>query len=95
MGWKQRGERGEEAGAAYQRVGRRIALGGRRIAAGERDRRRGRRIVREPGNREETERKCPGLGLGQEMIFKNELWAHRTVYSACPVHTGQSTVAVR
>jgi hypothetical protein len=24
-------------------------------------------------------------------FFKNELWAHRTVYSACPVHTGQRT----
>jgi hypothetical protein len=25
---------------------------------------------------------------------KNRLWAHGTVYSACPVHTGQRTVAV-
>jgi hypothetical protein len=30
-----------------------------------------------------------------EGIFKNELWAHRTVYSACPVHTGQRIIAVR
>jgi hypothetical protein len=28
-------------------------------------------------------------------FFKNELWAHRIAYSACPVHTGQRTVAVR
>jgi hypothetical protein len=38
----------------------------------------------------------PGLGLGQRRIFlKNRVWAHRTVYSACPVHTGHRTVAVR
>jgi hypothetical protein len=27
--------------------------------------------------------------------FLNAIWAHRTVYSACLVHTGQRTVAVR
>jgi hypothetical protein len=40
--------------------------------------------------REET----PCLGLGRGKVFKNRLWAHRTVYSACPVHTEQRTVAV-
>jgi hypothetical protein len=45
-----------------------------------------------PENREEM----PGLGCEQgKRFFKNELWAHRTVYSACPVHTGQRTIAVR
>jgi hypothetical protein len=34
-------------------------------------------------------------GSGGERFFKNRIWAHRTVYSACPVHTGQRTVAVR
>jgi hypothetical protein len=34
----------------------------------------------------------PDLGREQgKRFFKNELWAHRTVYSACPVHTGQRT----
>jgi hypothetical protein len=28
-------------------------------------------------------------------FFKNAIWAHRTVYSACLVHTRQRTVAVR
>jgi hypothetical protein len=32
---------------------------------------------------------------GLEAFFKNAIWAHRTVYNACPVHTGQRTVAVR
>ena len=27
-------------------------------------------------------------GSGSEGFFKNRVWAHRTVYSACPVHTG-------
>jgi hypothetical protein len=35
----------------------------------------------------------PRARTGEE-FFKNRLWAHRTVYSACPVHTGQRTVAV-
>jgi hypothetical protein len=34
-------------------------------------------------------------GSGWRPIFKNARWAHRTVYSGCPVHTGQRTVAVR
>jgi hypothetical protein len=49
------------------------------------------------GQRETRDREeMPGLGREQgKRFFKNELWAHRTVYSACPVHTGQRTVAVR
>jgi hypothetical protein len=35
----------------------------------------------------------PRAREGKE-FFKNRVWAHRTVYSACPVHTGQRTVAV-
>jgi hypothetical protein len=35
-----------------------------------------------------------GLGLGQKYFFKNASWAHRTVYSACPVHTVQHIVAI-
>jgi hypothetical protein len=31
------------------------------------------------------------LGRGLEAIFLNAIWAHRTVYSAYPVHTGQRT----
>jgi hypothetical protein len=34
-------------------------------------------------------------GSGRRNFFKNASWAHRTAYSACPVHTGQRTVAVR
>jgi hypothetical protein len=45
-----------------------------------------------PENREELA--CLGREQGKG-FFKNELWAHRTVYSACSVHTGQRTVAVR
>jgi hypothetical protein len=30
-----------------------------------------------------------GTGTGRESFFKNRLWAHQTIYSACPVHTGQ------
>jgi hypothetical protein len=37
----------------------------------------------------------PLARLGLEAFFKNAIWAHRIVYSACPVHTGQRTVAVR
>jgi hypothetical protein len=36
-----------------------------------------------------------GSGSGGEVFFKNRLWAHRTVYNVCPVHTGQRTVAIR
>jgi hypothetical protein len=32
-----------------------------------------------------------GSGSGWETFFKNASWAHRTVYSACLVHTGQRT----
>jgi hypothetical protein len=43
---------------------------------------------RQTESREETG--WPRARAG-ERIFKNELWAHRTVYSACPVYTGQRT----
>jgi hypothetical protein len=40
--------------------------------------------------------KSPSLGLGQgKDFFKNVSWAHWTVNSGCPVHTGQRTVTVR
>jgi hypothetical protein len=42
--------------------------------------------------REKTE---PLARSGWRPFFKNAIWAHRTVYSACPVHTGHRTVAVR
>ena len=51
-----------------------------------------------PESREKPENREEMHGLGREQgkrFFKNELWAHRTFYSACPVHTGQRTVAVR
>jgi hypothetical protein len=35
------------------------------------------------------------LGFGLEVVFQNALWAHRTVYSACPVHIGQHIIAER
>ena len=41
------------------------------------------------------EKQSLASGSGREKIFKNRVWAHRTVYNACPVHTGQRTVAVR
>jgi hypothetical protein len=31
----------------------------------------------------------------RKVFFKNRLWAHRTIYSACPVHTGQHIMIVR
>jgi hypothetical protein len=37
----------------------------------------------------------PWLGRAGGLFFKNAIWAHRTVYNACPVHTGQRTIAVR
>jgi hypothetical protein len=40
------------------------------------------------------QRETPCLGLGRGRFFKNRLWSHQTVYSACPVHTGHRTVAV-
>jgi hypothetical protein len=36
-----------------------------------------------------------GSARAEKSFFKNRVWAHRTVYSACPVHTRQRTVAVR
>ena len=60
------------------------------------DRRRGSRSRQEQREGRETESSCAsGSVLRAGGIFKNAIWAHRTVYSACPVHTGQCTVAVR
>jgi hypothetical protein len=46
-------------------------------------------------DREERQRNgsLPRARAG-EGFFKNRLWAHRTVYSACPVHTRQRTIAI-
>jgi hypothetical protein len=38
-----------------------------------------------------AEKMCLASGSGREGFFKNRVWAHRTVYSACPVHTEQRT----
>jgi hypothetical protein len=35
--------------------------------------------------------KHPASGSGGGRFLKNSLWAHRTAYSACSVHTGQRT----
>jgi hypothetical protein len=62
------------------------------ITAGKRDRRQGwqtARAQRQTGSREE--KWSLASGSGRERFFKNRVWAHRTVYSACPVHTGQRT----
>jgi hypothetical protein len=73
------------------------SIGGRRrIAVGE-----GRSPVREEIARDREQRQrtakrnCQASGARGERFFKNRIWAHRTVYNACPVHTGQRTVAVR
>jgi hypothetical protein len=77
---------GEQKGCAGRRRWRPPERRGRRRALG---------IAK---NREAAgagwEKKASGpVGLGAD--FKNARWAHRTVYSGCPVHTGQRTVAVR
>jgi hypothetical protein len=54
-----------------------------------------RKITREQRARVERKKLSQATGSGREGFFKNRVWAHRTVYSACPVHTGQRTVAVR
>jgi hypothetical protein len=96
---RQRGEEEMQGGsrAAHQRKsrhkhGRSPEHGGRRWG----------RIAGEGGNardieekRRETEEVVSAPGSGRERFFKNRIWAHRTVYSACSVHTGQRTVAVR
>jgi hypothetical protein len=65
------------------------------VAAGG-DRRRGERDAREQRARAPGKRVSLWLGsAGWRPFFKNARWAHQTVYSACPVHTGQRTVAVR
>jgi hypothetical protein len=82
-------------GRLTREEGRSGALGRRRIAADEGGRRR-EQIGRGAEKTEQRRRKSawPRARAGGR-FFKNELWAHRTVYSACPVHTGQRTVAVR
>jgi hypothetical protein len=83
---------GEQKGSA----GRRRWTPPEREAAGEQRRRRALGIAknrehwRRLGNNELLAR----LGL-EAGFFKNARWAHRTVYSSCPVHTGQRTVTVR
>jgi hypothetical protein len=49
--------------------------------------------TREAGQR--GEEMSLASGSGREGFFKNRVWVHQTVYSACPVHTGQRTVDVR
>jgi hypothetical protein len=87
---------GGEGTAAHQREK------GRAGTVSPEDRRRGGEIAGEGGNRlrprgrQRTERKeCLASGARGKSFFKNRIWAHRTVYSACSVHTGQRTVAVR
>jgi hypothetical protein len=95
-GLNQREERGGEGTTAHQREK------GRAGTVSPEDRRRGGEIAGEGGNRlrprgrQRTERKeCLASGARGKSFFKNRIWAHRTVYSACSVHTGQRTVAVR
>jgi hypothetical protein len=45
--------------------------------------------------RTENGKECLASGSGEGRVFKKVSWAHRTVYSACPVYTGQRTVVVR
>ena len=93
--WEQ-GDRGKESscsprGRARARSPEPSGDGGRRwreFAGGER------RIAREQRARVERKKLSQATGSGREGFFKNGVWAHRTVYSACPVHTGQRTVAV-
>jgi hypothetical protein len=80
------GERHEFAEARKKTV----AAGGGGSPAGERE---------SPGT--ERKRALAGrrlslwLGRAGGLFLKNAIWAHRTIYSACLVHTGQHTVAVR
>jgi hypothetical protein len=59
------------------------------------DRRRWGRIARDREEGGAGRESVPLARLRAGGLFKNAIWAHRTVYSACPVHTGQRTVAVR
>jgi hypothetical protein len=36
--------------------------------------------------------KSLGSGSGEEKFFRNQLWAHRTVNTGCPVHTGHGRI---
>jgi hypothetical protein len=72
-------KRGRGQAQAHNR--RRVAGGGEVTGGGE-------------GDARETERNRGSVsapGSGGERFFKNGVWTHRTVYSACPVHTGQRT----
>ena len=75
------GSRSPENRSPERRDGRRRGV----EIARDRERERGR----------EQRRKCQASGARGESFFKNRIWAHQTVYSVCPVHTGQRTVAVR
>jgi hypothetical protein len=94
---REQGDRGKESscsprGRARARSPEPSGDGGRRwreFAGGER------RIAREQRARVERKKLSQATGSGREGFFKNGVWAHRTVYSACSVHTGQRTVAVR
>jgi hypothetical protein len=84
--------RGERSTTHRARV---AGIGRRRIAAGEGGHRRRGKSARDRERMQQGRINEPGLGSGREEFFKNRVWAHQTVYSACPVHTGQRTVAVR
>jgi hypothetical protein len=85
--------------AAHQREkgrAQRLEVAGARpetVDAGDQRAEGGRQRIRE--QRAQREKKTSGSAAGWRRFFKNRVWAHRTVYSACPVHTGQRTVAVR
>jgi hypothetical protein len=81
-------ERGETGAAAGGRRRRWTPVRGRSPVRG-----RFPETEREAGQR--GEEMSLGSGSGREGFFKNRVWAHRAVYSACPVHTGQRTVVVR
>jgi hypothetical protein len=83
-------------GSLTREEGRSVALVRRRIATGEGGVAGGQELTPETerGSGQRGNRAWPRAQAGKR-FFKNRLWAHRTVYSACPVHTGQRTVAVR
>jgi hypothetical protein len=95
---KQRGEelterrKKESTGGAWspedsRRQGRSPERG--EITERERERERERRA------REQLKGVASSSRHGLEAFFKNTLWAHQTLYSVCPMHIGQRTVAVR
>jgi hypothetical protein len=83
-------------GAAHREKGRAVQKVAGGSPPGRGDHRRGRKSPDSEQRLGKEEKKEPGLGLGQgKIFFKNRVWAHRTVYNTCSVHTGQRTVAVR